>query len=83
MTFGIVWSEKALKQLKKMDRHVAQRILQAVDDLQDNPYRHVKKIVGSESFRFRVGDYRVLVDINNKQLQILVLKLGHRSNIYG
>lgn len=82
MTFSIIWSESAKKQLDKLDRFVAKRIILSVDKLSDNPYRHVRKIVGSEEFRLRVGDYRVFLDINNNELRVLVLHIGHRSTAY-
>ncbi|MBI4170504.1 MAG: type II toxin-antitoxin system RelE/ParE family toxin [Candidatus Aenigmarchaeota archaeon] len=83
MTFSTIWSENSLKQLRKLDQHVAKRIITAVEGLKENPYRHVKKIIGEDkTFRLRVGDYRVLMDISNQQLHVLVLKIGHRSMIY-
>jgi mRNA interferase RelE/StbE len=42
----------------------------------------VTKLVGDPGYKLRVGDYRVIIDIDNKKLTILVLKAGHRKNIY-
>lgn len=83
MTFQIVWSENSIKQLNKLDKHIAKRIIIAVEKTAENPYRHVKKIVGLEVFRLRIGDYRIFLDIDKKEMRILILKIGHRSNIYG
>lgn len=80
--FEIIWSESAAKELKKLDRSVAKQIFQKVSELRENPYRNVKKIVGSPYFRLRVGDYRVVIDIQNEVLRVLVLKVGHRKSIY-
>ncbi len=80
--FDILWSESAAKELKKLDRSVAKQIFQKVSELKENPYRNVKKIIGSPYFRLRVGDYRVIIDIQKEVLRVLVLKVGHRKSIY-
>ena len=82
MRFSIIWSDASLKQLRKLQRHVAKRIVEAVDKLSEDPYRHVKKVVGDDSFRLRVGDYRVFMDIKNNELRIEVLKVKHRKSAY-
>ena len=46
------------------------------------PYEYVKKLSGYRYFRLRVGYYRLILDINNKQLMIIVIEIGHRKNIY-
>lgn len=83
MKFQIIWSESAAKELKKLDRTVANRIYKKVSQLSENPYHSdVTKIVGDPYFRLRVGDYRIIFDIQNNMLRILVLKVGHRKNVY-
>ncbi len=82
MPFEIIWSDSAVTQLKKLDRSVANQIFQKVTQLKENPYRNVKRIVGSPFFRLRVGDYRVIIDIQESVLRVLILKIGHRKKIY-
>lgn len=82
MDFQIIWSESASNQLKKLDRPVAKRIFKKVSQLRENPYHNVTKLVGLPYFRLRVGDFRIIFDIKNDKLQVLVLKVGHRKNIY-
>lgn len=83
MKFQIIWSESAANELKKLDRTVSKRIFKKVSQLCENPYHFdVTKMVGDPYFRLRVGDYRVIFDIQNDILRILVLKAGHRKNIY-
>ncbi|MEA3295420.1 MAG: type II toxin-antitoxin system RelE/ParE family toxin [Euryarchaeota archaeon] len=43
---------------------------------------YVTKLTGDPGYKIRVGDYRVIMDIDNKKLHILVLKIGHRMNVY-
>jgi len=80
--FEIVWSDSAVRQLRKLDRTVSARIVRAVGELREDPPRKVQKVVNSPYYRLRVGDFRVILDIQGATLRILVLKVGHRSTIY-
>ena len=82
MPFEIVWSDSATRQLKKLDRTVASRIFDKVGDLTEDPTRYVQRLVNSPYFRLRVGDFRVILDIQRNVLRILVLKVGHRESVY-
>lgn len=81
-SFEIIWSESAARELKKLDRAVARRIFDRVGELQKDPFRHVQRLVNSPYFRLRVGDYRVILDVQQGVLRVLVLKVGHRKSIY-
>lgn len=82
MPFRIIWSDLAIRQLRKLDRSVARRVFDKVGELAENPHRFAQKIVNSPYYRIRVGDYRVILDIQDDVLRILVLKVGHRESIY-
>lgn len=82
MPFKIIWSDSAVRELKKLDRSVAKRIFNAVSKLRENPYRFVGKIVNSPYYKLRVGDYRIILDIQKGELRVLVLIVGHRRKIY-
>lgn len=82
MSYEIIFSDKALRQLKKMERNVQERIIATLERIRIRPESYVTKLIGDPGYRLRVGDYRVIMDIGNKELQILVLKVGHRKNIY-
>ncbi len=82
MPFEIIWSESAASQLEKLDRTVARRIFDKVGGLHEKPHRFVRKLANSPYYRLRVGDYRVILDIQENVLRILVLKVGHRKSIY-
>jgi mRNA interferase RelE/StbE len=82
MPFEIIWSDSAANQLKKLDRTVGRRIFDKVGELREKPQRFVRKLVNSPYYRLRVGDYRVILDIQENVLRILVLKVGHRKSIY-
>lgn len=82
MPFQIIWSDSAIRQLKKLDRSVARRIFDKVGELAENPHRFVQKLVKSPYYRLRIGNYRVILDIQGDVFRVLVLKVGHRASIY-
>jgi mRNA interferase RelE/StbE len=82
MVFTIIWSESAARQLGKLDRSVAKRILERVQELETNPLRSLRRLVGVPYYRLRVGDFRVIVEVAQDRLIVLVLKVGHRSRVY-
>lgn len=82
MTYSIKFSESAVKSIKKLPKDTQFRIISTIKRCRIRPYPHIKKLVGSDYFRLRVGDYRVIMDILDDQLVILVVEVGHRKNIY-
>jgi len=82
MTYDILFSDKSLKQLKKFEKEVQDRIIKALERIRIRPELHVTKLIGDPGYRLRVGDYRVILDIDKGKLLILVLKIGHRKEIY-
>jgi len=74
----------ALKELSKLPLEVQQRIADRIDELKTNPYPPGIKALknGDGRLRFRVGDYRVIYRIEADNLVIIVIKVGHRRNIY-
>lgn len=82
MKFEIVWPDNVLEQMNKLDRTIRKRIYTAVGKLENDPSRWVSRIVNSPYYKMRVGDYRVILDIQGKQLRVLVVRVGHRKNIY-
>jgi mRNA interferase RelE/StbE len=69
--------------LEKLPSDVQARILAAIDSLQDDPRpRGSKKLKGSEEYRVRVGDYRVIYEIHEKTVVILIVRVSHRKDAY-
>ena len=86
MKYAFRWRERAVRQLRAIPQQTALTILQALTPLGDDPYRpdaNVRKIAGYEDrYRLRVGDYRVIYQVLDGQLVILVIGVGHRREIY-
>ena len=88
MRYKVEFKERALKELKKLDRHTAALILGWVrKNLEncENPRQHGKGLSANRSgeWRYRVGDYRLLAEIKDNKITILILNVGHRRDIYG
>ena len=85
MAWTISYTDSARKQLRKLDQQVARKILDYMDArVTDYPRAVGKALKGElgEIWRYRVGDARVLCDIQDQELIVLVVKLGHRKNVY-
>lgn len=87
MRYTVEFTERALKDLRKLDRHTAALILGWVrKNLEncENPRQHGKGLTANKSgqWRYRVGDYRLLAEIEDNKIRILILNVGHRREIY-
>jgi len=80
--FHIEITETAKKFLKKLQKKDAEIILKKIYSLRDNPYRFLKRLKGEKLWRLRIGDYRAKVDIIISLNKIIVVRIGHRKNIY-
>ena len=80
--YELEYSKKAEKQISKLNGNDLNRVISVLERIRIRPHSHVKKLVGVDYFRVRVGDLRIIVDIKDDKLIILVLELGNRKNIY-
>ncbi len=82
----VVFSDKARKKFLKLDKPVQRQIQKFVSNLEEmkNPKDKGKALVGNLSgfWRYRVGDYRVLCKIQDQELVIFVIEIGHRKDVY-
>ena len=87
MTWKVTFKDEALKQLRKLNPNVQQRItnyLKSRIATDDDPRRFGKALTGDLKglWRYRVDDYRIVCLLKNQTLTVLVVKIGHRSKIY-
>lgn len=88
MAWTLECSKSALSSLKRLDRQTAVRIVDYLEDrvaTSQNPRDLGKAMVGKKfenMWRYRVGDYRVLVEIKQEVVTILVVEIGHQREIY-
>ena len=86
MKYAFRWRERAVRQLRTIPQSAALTILRAIAPLGEDPRRpdaDIKKMAGyGDRYRLRVGDYRVIYEIADEQLIILVVGVGHRRETY-
>ena len=84
MAYRITYVASAGKALRMLDRQAARRIFEAITGLADDPRPPgcITLQRGDGELRIRVGDYRVVYDIVDDELTVLILRIGHRREIY-
>ena len=82
MNYSVEWHPKTRKFLKKLPNDISARIVLKVKEVQEDPFRFLEHYEGKDYYKLRVGDYRLLIDIDFKNKVLLVQVIGHRSNIY-
>jgi mRNA interferase RelE/StbE len=80
--FEIELTETAKDFLKKIQKKDAEIILNKIYSIRDNPYRFLKRLQGEKLWRLRIGDYRAKVDVLISLNKIIVVRIGHRKNVY-
>ena len=82
MIYELIFDEKAIQILEKLPVLIRKRIFKKLQSTKENPYHFFEKLAGRSEFKLRVGDYRIIADINDSKVQILVVYVGHRKNVY-
>ena len=82
MNFKVLLHPKAAKELQKIEKQIRTRIIQSAKQLHENPDKLGKLLKQSDYWSLRVGDYRVIYEINQNKQQVVILFIGHRSKVY-
>lgn len=80
--YDIILSKRVEKYLDSLNSKDRERIILALEKLRIRPQAFLKRLVGQKSYKFRVGNYRIIVDIETSKLLVLVIDIGYRRNIY-
>ncbi|MCL5730282.1 MAG: type II toxin-antitoxin system RelE/ParE family toxin [Candidatus Pacearchaeota archaeon] len=81
--YSILFNPKAEYQLRKLGKSIQERVLNALERIKFRPFSFdVKRLQGTFYYRLRVGEYRVIIDIKQDKMVIIVIEIGHRKNIY-
>ena len=80
--YQVIFDNKAIEFLEKVDTKNRERIFNKIMTAKENPFRYFEKLTARNLYKLRVGDYRVIADIDESKIKILVLLVGHRKNIY-
>lgn len=82
MAYQLVYTRTSFKDVQKLDIVVKKKIKKKIEDYARNPLMHAKKLINAKigSYRWRIGNYRVVFDIDDRN--IVILRIGHRREIY-
>jgi mRNA interferase RelE/StbE len=82
VTFKVLLHPKAAKELQKTEKHIRTRIIESAKQLRENPDKIGKPLKQSDFWSLRIGDYRVIYQIDQNINQVVILFVGHRSKVY-
>ncbi len=82
MTYRLLYTRRAVRDIERLDPKTKDRIGKTLLRYEKDPVRHAEKLTQADvgSYRFRIGDYRVVFDFAGEE--IVVLRVGHRREIY-
>ena len=82
MSYTIKWRPRSLKELRKLPRETAIRLVKRVNLAKANPKHLLERLAGDPGYKVRAGNYRAIVDVIEEEKVIAVRVVGHRKNIY-
>jgi len=81
--YKIIFEKQPLDFFNKLDKDFQERIGKKIEELKQNPRKGIP-LIGNLAglYKLRAGDYRIIYKIINEKLTILIIKIGHRKNVY-
>ncbi|MFH1365624.1 MAG: type II toxin-antitoxin system RelE/ParE family toxin [archaeon] len=80
--YSIQIEKNAENFLKKLQKKDAEMILNKIYSIRENPFRYLKRLQGEKLWRLRIENYRAIVDVIISMNKIIVIRIGHRKNVY-
>lgn len=80
--FEVVFDKAVTANMTKMEKKLVVRIFKKIESAKQNPMQYFFRLTGRTDYRMRVGDWRVIADIDYKNRRIMVTNVGHRKKIY-
>lgn len=82
MAYKLIYTKNARRDIKKLDRVAQKKLAKALQRLSKKPFFYAKKLILPQlgGYRYRIGNYRVIFDVEDKK--IIILRVGHRREIY-
>lgn len=80
--YQVIFDPEAVDFLEKLPKDIKERIFNKIISTKENPLHFFERLEGRTDYKLRVGDYRVVADIDQSEKKIEVTKIGHRRNIY-
>ncbi len=80
--YEVVFDPEAIEFLEKSNKDLAKRIWNKIMSTKENPHRFFERLTGRTDYKLRIGDYRAIADIDDKNKKIEITLIGHRKNVY-
>jgi mRNA interferase RelE/StbE len=80
--FTIIYDEEALENLEKLEKKIRKRIFEKISSTKENPFHYFERLISRDEYKLRIGDYRIIADIDEKTKRISILFVNHRKNVY-
>jgi mRNA interferase RelE/StbE len=80
--YSVIYDEEAIENLEKLDKKIRKRIFEKITSTKENPVRYFERLTGRAEYKSRVGDFRVIAEIDEKAKRITILFVDHRKNVY-
>jgi mRNA interferase RelE/StbE len=80
--YTIHFDDRAIDILVKFDKELRKRIYNKIISTKENPFHFFERLEGRKDYKLRIGDYRVIADIDRKNEIIWITLIGHRKNVY-
>lgn len=76
----IIFDKKAIEFLKKLPKLIRKRVYDKIISTKEKPFHFFERLKAKKEYKLRIGDYRVIADISDKRIEVLMI--GHRKNVY-
>jgi len=80
--YSVIYDDVALHDLGKLEKKIRKRIFEQIHSTKENPFHYFEKLTSRDEYKLRVGDYRVIADVNEKTKRISILFVDHRKNVH-
>ena len=80
--YKLIFSKKSIDFLNKLENELKERIWNKLQLCKENPFRFLEHLEQIKGHKLRIGDYRIIIDFDNENNALNVIKIGHRKNIY-
>ena len=83
VNYSIEFLNSAAKEFRKLSIEIKRSMIDPIDALSNNPYSYkTKKLRNTDLYRIRVGDYRIIYQVDKEEKTVLITKIGHRREVY-
>lgn len=80
--YKLILDSGAVKFLEKSERNLSKRIWDKIISTKENPYYFFERLTGRKEYKIRIGDYRVIADIDDAEMKIEIVFIEHRKKVY-